>query len=69
MATWRELEAQGVRRCCVHFKDGTRCRRRAVSEWDSSWCAKHGPIMKAHADHAIKVMLEMQTNQSAGDDE
>jgi hypothetical protein len=26
---WRELKAQGVQRCCAHFTDGTRCRRRA----------------------------------------
>jgi hypothetical protein len=69
MTTWRELKAQGVHRCNAMFKDGTQCRRRALPEWNNSWCAKHGPIMKAHADHAIKVMLEMQTNQSTGDND
>ena len=44
--TWRELEAEGVKRCCAMFNDGTRCRRRAVVEWNHDWCAKHGPIIE-----------------------
>ena len=60
---WRDLEAQGVKRCCGIFTDGTRCRRRAVQEWGRSWCAKHGPIVKLHTDYANKAM------QAAKDDE
>jgi hypothetical protein len=52
MKTWRELEAEGVKRCCVTFTNGKRCSHRAVEEFDFSWCHKHGPIMKMHTDHA-----------------
>lgn len=27
--TWKELEAEGVKRCCAMFKSGKRCARRA----------------------------------------
>lgn len=36
--SWRELQAEGVKRCCVMFKSGKRCRHRAI---DGEWCAKH----------------------------
>jgi hypothetical protein len=60
MATWRELEAEGVKRCCCTFTNGKRCRRRASAQFDASWCDKHGPIMKAHTDFALKAMKEQQ---------
>jgi hypothetical protein len=50
--TWRELEAQGVKRCCAMFKDGKRCRRRVLAGVYDSWCGKHGAIMEAHIKHA-----------------
>jgi hypothetical protein len=56
MTTWRELEAQGVKRCCATFTNGKRCRRRAVEAFEWLWCAKHGPTMQAHIKHAIEAM-------------
>lgn len=56
MITWKELKAQGVRRCSVMFKDGTQCRRRAVAEHDYSWCAKHGPTMDAVTAETIRII-------------
>ena len=55
MAKWRDLEAQGVRRCCVIFKSGKQCRRRAGMKGDggSSWCDKHDKAMAS-----IKKSLE-----------
>ena len=50
--TWKELEAEGIRRCCAIFKDGHRCRRRAAEEFEFDWCAKHGPMIKGFIDHA-----------------
>lgn len=41
--TWRELEAEGVKRCCAMFNNGKQCRRRAVRD---GWCGKHGPVME-----------------------
>ena len=58
--TWRELEAQGIKRCCAMFNNGKRCRKRAVPEFDCSWCAKHGPVIKGHTDFALKAMREQQ---------
>jgi hypothetical protein len=52
MATWAELERQGINRCCVMFSSGKRCRRRASEAFGSSWCDKHGPEMKIHTDWA-----------------
>jgi hypothetical protein len=60
MKTWRELEAEGVKRCCVMFKDGHRCRRRAVVD---GWCAKHGPIMEQITAEHMKLV-----RQDAGED-
>jgi hypothetical protein len=57
-ATWGELQAQGVKRCCAMFKSGKRCRARAVSEFENAWCAKHGPIIKIHTDFALKAIRE-----------
>ena len=56
MATWKELEAQGVKRCCCHFTDGSRCRRRASERFEWSWCNKHGPIMQTHIREAMKAI-------------
>lgn len=58
MTTWKKLKAQGVKRCCAHFTNGKQCRRRAVESFEWSWCAKHGPIMQAHIDYAIKAMKQ-----------
>jgi len=54
--TWAELERQGIKRCCVIFSSGKRCRCRAVESMPGpsggDWCAKHAPIMKAHTEWA-----------------
>jgi hypothetical protein len=66
MTTWRELEAQGVKRCCAMFTNGNRCRRRANAE--GSWCDKHGPVIKMHEDHA-KMAMALKPKQEEDDDE
>ena len=60
--TWTELERQGVKRCCVMFSDGRRCRRRASEPFGSSWCDKHGPEMKMHTDWANAILRRRQMN-------
>lgn len=56
--TWKQLEAEGVRRCCVHFNSGARCRARAVRDSRGlySWCAKHGPVMDATFKRHMEVV-------------
>lgn len=61
--TWGELEAEGVRRCCATFTNGKRCRRRAVEQFEASWCAKHGPIIQRHTDFAMKAMKETKVEE------
>lgn len=56
MPTWRELERQGIKRCCVMFSSGKQCRRRASAAWENSWCDKHGPEMKMHTDYAMRAI-------------
>jgi len=70
--TWKELEAEGVRRCCVMFTSGKRCRRRCADAFKGEWCSKHGPVMKRHADEAIKAINAQRTaddREGAADDE
>lgn len=62
--TWRELEAEGIKRCCAIFTNGKRCRRRADPQFKSSWCSKHGPVIKGHTDFALKAIKQ----QKATDD-
>lgn len=65
---WSELKAQGVSRCCVMFKDGSRCRRRAITTgFEGTWCAKHGPIMQRHTDAAIKALKTQAVADSTAD--
>jgi len=52
--TWKELKQQGVRRCCVEFKRGGRCRHRVHADTigapegaSTTWCKKHEPGMRA----------------------
>jgi len=59
--TWRELKAEGIHRCCAHFKTGGRCRRRASPSFDAVWCDKHGPIIKLWGDYAMTA----SNNQTA----
>lgn len=66
--TWRELEAEGVKRCCAVFNNGKRCRRR-VSEPFDSWCSKHGPVIKAHEDHFRRVLADMAKPAIENDDD
>jgi hypothetical protein len=56
--TWRELEAEGIKRCCAMFTNGNRCQRRAIEAFDFSWCGKHGPTMKLHIDRVNVLMKE-----------
>ena len=60
MTTWAELERQGVKRCCVMFSDGTRCRRRASEAFGWSWCDRHGPEMEAHTKWHMKVVEDQK---------
>jgi hypothetical protein len=69
MTTWRELERQGVKRCCVVFSSGKQCRRRASETFGRSWCDKHGPVMQGHTDRAIKALTAQATQDEEGDDE
>ena len=59
---WSELKALGVRRCCVMFNNGRRCRRRVEADsisdipyaeqagGSTSWCDRHVGTMAAAAD-------------------
>jgi hypothetical protein len=71
MATWKELEAQGVKRCCAVFTSGRQCRRRAAEK--SGFCAKHGPqIERMLAPHRAIVRAEADGSlyrQRKGDSE
>jgi len=62
--TWKELEAQGVRRCCAMFTTGKQCARRAEKRHGFSWCAKHGPILEA----ATRANLRVVRAQKAADE-
>jgi hypothetical protein len=64
MTTWKELEAQGVRRCSVHFKTGKQCRCRASEKFEWSWCEKHGPTMQAYTDYASRVLAAQARKDS-----
>lgn len=44
MTKWKDLEAQGVRRCCAMFKNGKRCCRRQNPVGSSSYCQQHAWI-------------------------
>lgn len=61
--TWRELKAEGVKRCHGIFTDGTQCRRRASAQFEFSWCDKHGPIIKAHTDFALRAIRQQQESE------
>ena len=63
MTTWKELEAQGVKRCCAMFTSGKQCRRRASEAFEASWCEKHGPVMKAHTAHHLEVVEGMSKQE------
>jgi len=63
--TWRELKAEGVKRCNAYFSirlpDGTRkhgcqCKRRASANFDFEWCERHGPIMAAVDQHNLDMI-------------
>ena len=67
-ATWKELNAQGVKRCCAMFTNGTRCRRRASDAFEFEWCNRHGPVIKVHTDYANKAMAAQAKRDEDGDD-
>jgi hypothetical protein len=64
--TWRELEAEGVRRCCAHFTSGKQCRRRASEKFEFSWCEKHGPIFE-RIDREHAAMMKRTRGGNAPD--
>jgi len=71
--TWKELEAQGIKRCCAYFTSGKQCRRRASEDTSEGfWCTKHLPFFKKVNDD-FKAMMKATNggNYSApeGDDE
>lgn len=63
MATWKELKAQGVIRCCAMFRNGKQCRRRAAE--GSSWCDKHGPVIEAKVDYFMALAREGEALMAA----
>jgi hypothetical protein len=67
MTTWRELKAQGVKRCCARFTSDKQCRRRANAE--GSWCDKHAAVIKIHTDFAKRAMAMTTKPQREDDDE
>jgi hypothetical protein len=54
MATWKELEAQGVKRCCAIFTSGKRCRCRTNGK--GSWCDKHAAVIEPKVAQAMKAI-------------
>ena len=62
--TWRELEAEGVKRCCATFTSGKRCRRRAAE--DSSWCQKHQWVARS-IQNIHNAAMEAQRKQMEQD--
>lgn len=64
--TWKQLKAEGVRRCCAMFTDGRQCRRRASESFEWSWCDKHGPRMKAEIAAAAQAIVQQAEADSMG---
>lgn len=54
MATWKELEAQGVKRCCAIFTSGKQCRCR--TNGTSSWCDKHAAVIEPKVKDALSAI-------------
>lgn len=61
--TWKELEAEGIRRCCVIFRSGKRCRRRASD--GSSWCSKHGPSLDRLIGYHEEVLKKAEEEMAS----
>ncbi len=38
--SWKELKAEGVKRCCATFRGGRRCRRRAAHQDRGGFCRR-----------------------------
>jgi len=63
--TWKDLKAEGVRRCCACFKSGGRCKSRvaadvegAAPDADASFCAKHGEQYHRQTQAILKPLRE-----------
>jgi hypothetical protein len=75
--TWKELEAEGVHRCCAMFSNrrtgkSRQCRRRAVQNPDGTWqsfCAEHGPMIQSAVDFYSKAAEESLTSEDKDEDE
>lgn len=66
MSTWKELEAQGVARCCASLRSRTtgrsyRCRRRAV---DGSWCSRHKGTMDSAKEWGARLLDESERTET-----
>lgn len=62
--TWKELKAEGVKRCCamlVDRKTGTthQCRRRAEDQTKVGFCSKHRPYIEREITKHLKVIKLM----------
>ena len=72
MATWKELKAQGIKRCCGMLynrrtKKYRQCRYRAVE--GSDWCAKHKPIMDYWSEFNSKAIESCNEPDEDGEEE
>ena len=55
MATWKELKAQGIKRCCGTYSSGKQCRKR---EYKNGFCRTHqwvGEEIKRLHDQAVEA--------------
>jgi hypothetical protein len=59
--TWKELKAEGVRRCCAMYVSGAQCRRRASEAFEAAWCDKHGPIIEKHTRSERCQLMRLAT--------
>lgn len=59
---WKELEAEGVKRCSCYFGGGKRCCSRAMP--GSSFCAKHAPIFDRLKKDTKRMLESMKKEES-----
>jgi len=66
MATWKELTAEGVKRCCAMYTNGKRCRARA--DRPSNWCKRHRGTFDAVKEWN-KALLDAAKKEEAKEEE
>ena len=58
--TWKELKAEGVKRCCAQLVDADgkshQCKRRAADQAMGGFCSKHGPLIEAEIEKHMKAI-------------